>query len=145
MNRVSLLIIWCLFLAACSAEQNNATSNAKDTANVSEAPFPSILPLLQKSWVETRDSLHVIDLSSMKWTDIYNGDTISVRAYQLYDKDPEKGGVLADHGRFLYLEEDSANFYLMEIEALDSGRLALHFLQAQTRYEFRANAVKNND
>jgi hypothetical protein len=140
LHLVSLLLL----LASCAGETSKSTAVESDTLKETQAPFPSILPMLQRSWVETRDSLHVVDLSNMYWTDMYNGDTVSVRPYQLYDKDPAMGGALADHGRYLYLKEDSSNFYLMEIEALDSGRLALHFLQAQTRYEFRPKEVKND-
>lgn len=125
---LSLFFGMLLGYSSCSPETKDCVDCNKAIDTVLDVKVLSKREMLEQRWTDARDSAHVIILFSGQWHDLYNGDTVSVRPFELYKGYPDKGGKLSEDGDHLLLEESPGNFYDFLIRDLDSFRLQLYYV-----------------
>lgn len=113
-------IISLLFLVSCGESSNN-NKYIVCHRNVSEG---TILQL-KGTWVEIKDSLHVLEFSEKEMVDFYNNSEINRYPLTIFDGLPGEGGYEDPSGRVIQIEESKDNFHHFTILILDSNYLEL--------------------
>jgi len=128
-------IVILMFLLSCGQYSEDSTENKNKKIETTG----TILQLKGK-WIEKRDSLHMIEFTSIEMVDFYNNSEINRYKLTFFDGLPGEGGYEDPFGRVIQIEESKDNFHHFTILILDSNYLELiHRSSGETKKYNRLN------
>jgi hypothetical protein len=113
-------IISLLFLVSCGESSDN-NKYIVCPRNVVEGTIPQ----LKGTWVEKKDSLHVLEFTETEMVDFYNNSEINRYSLTIFDGLPGQGGYEDPAGKVIQIEESKDNFHHFTILILDSNYMEL--------------------
>lgn len=97
--------------------------------------------MLKGTWIEEKDSLHIIEFTDSLMIEKYSGSIINRYGMKFFEGMPGKGGYEDPAGMVIQIEESKDNFHHFIIEVLNSNNLELlHRGAGQRKYY---NRLKN--
>lgn len=108
------------FLVSCGSvvEKSNETKIEKEEV-------PGTILQLKGTWIEIKDSLHILEFTSAEMIDFYNNSEINRYSMTIFDGLPGEGGYEEPAGKVIQIEESKDNFHHFTILILDSNYLEL--------------------
>lgn len=114
------IVIILFFLVSCG---NSEVNQSEENVNHKEAP--GTILNLKGSWVEIKDSLHILEFTQSEMIDFYNNSEINRYDLTIFDGLPGEGGYEDPAGKVIQIEESKDNFHHFTILILDSNYLEL--------------------
>jgi hypothetical protein len=109
------------FLVSCG----NSSEVYQTEENVKLKEAPGTILQLKGTWVEIKDSLHILEFTETKMTDFYNQTEINHYYMTFFEGLPGEGGYEDPLGRVIQIEESKDNFHHFTILILDSNYMEL--------------------
>jgi hypothetical protein len=113
-------IIILLFLVSCGESKEEKSENSLKDQEVS-----GTILQLKGTWIEIKDSLHILEFSETEMIDFYNNSEINRYGLTFFDGLPGEGGFEDASGKVIQIEESKDNFHHFTILILDSNYLEL--------------------
>lgn len=114
------IVIILIFLISCT-DSEDKPNEAKNENYVTQG---TILQL-KGTWIEIKDSLHILEFTETRMLDFYNNSEINRYAVTIFSGLPGEGGFEDPAGKVIQIEESKDNFHHFTILILDSNYLEL--------------------
>lgn len=114
------IVIILFFLISCT-DSEEKSNEAKNENYVTQG---TILQL-KGTWIEIKDSLHILEFTETQMLDFYNNSEINRYSLTIFDGLPGEGGFEDPEGKVIQIEESKDNFHHFTILILDSNYLEL--------------------
>ncbi len=135
MYKYPTISIWIFLLfISCSEKKSDSVDEKKAAQN------PTI-DMLRGTWIEEKDSLHIIEFTDTLMIEKYSGSIINQYELKFFEGMPGKGGYEDPAGMVIQIEESKDNFHHFIIEVLNSNNLELFHRGAGQRKFY--NRLKN--
>lgn len=119
------LLKLCFFISILFHFSCSDSANKKSEVKLKEQEAPRTILQLKGTWIEIKDSLHILEFSETEMVDFYNNSEINRYGLTFFDGLPGEGGYEDPAGKVIQIEESKDNFHHFTILILDSNYLEL--------------------